>query len=76
MEIVDVLTIIYYILEIATILYTCYVCIKATLPSHRVEEATQVPDIEAQQQESQEVHEAEDNILMYIASTWLSSNPD
>jgi len=74
MEIVDVLTIIYYVLEIITILYTCYVCIKATLPSNMVEDGTQMTgDIETPNASSTEVHEVEEgNILMYIAQSWLN----
>ena len=69
MEIIDIITIIYYILEILTIVYTIYVCIKHSTATTTVEEAVETTP-EQVSNSSTEVEE--ENILMYIASSWLN----
>jgi hypothetical protein len=71
MEFIDIVTIIYYVLEILTILYTIYVCVRHTTAPSRVEAAVQAtPETMEASYSSAEVEE--ENILMYLASSWLN----
>ena len=78
MEFIDVVTIIYYILEILTLVYTIYVCIKHhTTPEVDDEEQTpdsveQTPNSTPVTNSSQEIEEG--NILTYILTSWFNSN--
>jgi len=71
MEIIDIITIIYYILEILTLVYTIYVCIKHSTATTTVEEGVETTPESAQVSNSS-TEADEENILMYIASSWLS----